>query len=277
MKKLLILFFVLGLSVPFAMGQQDIEGGKDPALFTRMPNHHISDFADNQFDSYEFKLSSSKTQVVEGHLLRVSYDINENAPAVSGIQVVRNYTNAVKKIGGQVLYEWEDGGYQCSVMKVVRNNLEVWAYVESAGNGMYKVVVVEKQLMNQDVVADAASMASSIKESGKVAVYGIHFDFNKSELKPESQETLKQIKKLLDSDPALNLYVVGHTDNIGVFENNMKLSLDRANAVVNALTTQYSVSASRLKAWGDGPTAPVATNATDEGRALNRRVELVKK
>ena len=276
MKKLLIISMLLITAFAIARAQQDVEGGKDPALFTRMPNHHISNYTDSQFDKYEFWISNGKAQAVEGHVLRISYDINDNAPEVSGIQVVRNYTNAIKKIGGQIVYEWEDGGYQCSVMKVVKNNQEVWAYVESAGNGMYKVVVAEKQLMNQDVVADASSMAKSIDESGKVAIYGIHFDTGKSTLKPESQSTMQQIKKLLDSNPSLKLYVVGHTDNVGDFDSNMKLSNDRANAVVNALTTQYGINASRLKAWGDGPTAPVATNGTDEDRALNRRVELVK-
>jgi outer membrane protein OmpA-like peptidoglycan-associated protein len=130
--------------------------------------------------------------------------------------------------------------------------------------------------MAQDVVADASSMANSIRESGKVAVYGIYFDTGKSVLKPESQPTLEQISKLLKADPSLKLYVVGHTDNTGVFDANMKLSMERATSVVNALVSQFSVSASLLKACGNGPTSPVATNDTEEGRALNRRVELVK-
>ena len=195
---------------------------------------------------------------------------------MSGLQVVRNYTNAIKKVGGQIIYEWEDGGYQCSVMKLVKNGTETWAYVESAGNGMYKIEIAEKQAMNQDVVADASSMSKSIKESGKVAVYGIYFDTGKSTLKPESTPALKEITKLLNSDPTLKLYVVGHTDNVGKIETNMKLSMDRAIAVVNALVTQYSVYAARLYSCGDGPTCPVATNVTEEGKALNRRVELVK-
>jgi OOP family OmpA-OmpF porin len=130
--------------------------------------------------------------------------------------------------------------------------------------------------MAQDVVADASSMAKSINETGKVAVYGIYFDTGKSTLKTESTPTLQEIAKLLKADPALKVYVVGHTDNTGTFEANMKLSLDRANAVVDALVSQHGVNAASLKAWGDGPTAPVATNSTEEGKALNRRVELVK-
>lgn len=276
MQKLLCFLLVMLGSVAFLSAQEDYAGSKDPAMFSRMPNHHISDYTDNQFDKFEFKISDGKTQTVEGHLIKINYSINDNAPAVSGIQVVRNYTNAIKKIGGQIIYEWEDGGYQCSVMKLVKNGMEIWAYVESAGNGMYNLDLVEKQAMNQDVVANANSLANSIKESGKVAVYGIYFDSGKSVLKPESQPTLQEISKLLKNDPALKLYVVGHTDNTGAFDANMKLSMDRALAVVNALVSQFSVDASRLKACGDGPTSPVASNDKEEGKALNRRVELVK-
>jgi OmpA-OmpF porin, OOP family len=80
----------------------------------------------------------------------------------------------------------------------------------------------------------------------------------------------------LKADPNLKLHVVGHTDNTGIFSENMRLSMDRAVAVVNALVSQFSVNAARLNACGDGPTSPVASNDTEDGRALNRRVELVK-
>jgi len=119
-------------------------------------------------------------------------------------------------------------------------------------------------------------MASSIKETGKVAIYGIYFDTGKATLKPESQPTLLEIAKLLKTNPGLKLYVVGHTDNTGAFDANVKLSMDRAAAVVNALVSKQSVNVASLKACGDGPTSPVATNDTEEGKALNRRVELVK-
>jgi OmpA-OmpF porin, OOP family len=160
-------------------------------------------------------------------------------------------------------------------MKVVKDGKEVWAYVYAAGN-TYNINIIEKEAMNQDVVADASSMASSIKATGKVAVYGIYFDSGQSMLKPESKPTLQEISKLMAADPGLKLYVVGHTDNTGTFDANMKLSLDRAAAVVNALVSQFSVNTARLKACGNGPTSPVATNNTEEGKALNRRVELVK-
>jgi outer membrane protein OmpA-like peptidoglycan-associated protein len=258
------------------IAQEDAEGSKDPAMFTRMPGFHIYRYDDLQFDKHEFPLNPEKNQAVEGHSLFIIYWLNDNVQTPSPLQIVRNYTNAIKKIGGQLIYEFEDGGSQNVILKLVKNNLEVWAHVSAASNGTYSVSIIEKQTMSQDVVADASSMASSIKETGKVAVYGIYFDTGKSILKPESQPTLQEITKLLKADPDLKLYVVGHTDNTGTLDANMRLSMDRAVAVVNALVSQFSVNTARLKACGDGPTSPVASNENEKGRALNRRVELVK-
>ncbi len=276
MKKIIgTLVFTLILANP-VWCQEDSEGCKDPALFTRMPNFHIYRCEDIQFDKLEFWISPDKKQPVEGHMLMVNYYLNDNAQAPSGLQIARNYTNAAKKIGGQILYEYEDGGIQNSVMKIVKDGQEVWAHVSAGGNGMYTIFIIEKQLMSQDVVADANSMAKSINETGKVALYGIYFDSGKSFIKPESKFALEEISKLLKSDPSLKIYVVGHTDNTGSYDSNMKLSMERASAVVAALASMYSVNVANLKPCGNGPTCPVASNETEEGKAKNRRVELVK-
>jgi OmpA-OmpF porin, OOP family len=270
----LLLVFITAVSRTYA--QEDAEGSKDPPLFTRMPGYHIYRYDDLQFDKYEFKVSDSKSQVVEGHHLLIYYDLNNNVTPPSPLQVGRNYINAIKKIGGQLVYEYDDAGENV-VLKIAKNGIETWAYIYASGNGSYTIHLIEKESMKQDVVADANSLMSSIKETGKVAVYGIYFDSGKSVLKPESDPTLQEISKLLKNNPDLKLYVVGHTDNTGIYESNIKLSMDRASAVINALVTKYSVTNTRLTACGDGPTAPVATNDTEEGKALNRRVELVKK
>jgi outer membrane protein OmpA-like peptidoglycan-associated protein len=277
MKRLIgsLLLMLTGI-VPL-IAQDDTEDSKDPALFTRMPGFYIYRYDDLQFDKYEFPLNAAgKTQSVEGHYLFIIYWLKENVQSPSPLQIIRNYTNAIKKIGGQSLYEYEDGGVQFAVLKIIKSGKETWAHVSASANGTYSIYIIEKQAMEQDVVADASSMAKSIEETGKVAVYGIYFDSGKSTLKPESLPTLQEIAKLLKADPALKLYVVGHTDNTGTFDANMKLSMDRAAAVVNALVSEQTVNAASLKACGDGPTAPVATNDTEEGKALNRRVELVK-
>jgi OmpA-OmpF porin, OOP family len=276
MKKFIISFLVILAGIAPLRAQDDAENCKDPALFNRMTAFHIYRCEDLQFDKYDFPSGSGKIQSIEGHHILIHYYLNDNAQSPSAIQIVRNYTNATKKIGGQIVYEYEDGGLQNSTMKVVKNGQEVWVFVNAGGNGMYSINLVEKQAMTQDVVADANSMANSIKESGKVALYGIYFDTGKSTLKPESQPALQEISKLLKADPNLKLYVVGHTDNTGLFSSNIKLSMDRATTVINALTSQFSINPARLTAFGDGPTSPVAANDTEEGRALNRRVELVK-
>ena len=276
--RLSVIFLLTGILVlacPCAFSQNDAEGSKDPSLFTRMPGYHIYRYDDLQFDQYEFKISGNKTQVVQGHSLFIMYDPNDNIQAPSPLQIGHNYINAAKSVGGQLVYEFHDPGEDV-VVKVVKNNMETWAYVTANGNGSYSIHLIEKEAMKQDVVADASAMDKSIKESGKATLYGIYFDTGKAEVKPESQAALKEIATLLKNDATLKLYVVGHTDNTGTLEANMKLSQDRAVGVVNALVSNYSVGASRLKACGDGPTAPVASNDKEEGRALNRRVELVK-
>ena len=126
------------------------------------------------------------------------------------------------------------------------------------------------------VTVDANAMAKEIAATGHVAVYGIHFDTNRADLKPESDAALEEIAKLLKLDPNLKLLVVGHTDNVGGYDANMTLSDRRAAAVFQALTSKHGIPAVRLRAVGVGMAAPVAPNETEEGRAKNRRVELVR-
>ncbi len=272
---ILLLSGITILTANGVQAQNDAEGSKDPVLFTRMPGYQISRYDDLQFDQYEFRVSDSKTRIVEGHSLFIIYDANDNIQVPSPLQIGRNYINAAKSVGGQLVYEFHDPGEDV-VVKVVKNNMETWAYVTANGNGSYSIHLIEKQTMKQDVIADASTMDKSIKESGKATLYGIYFDTGKADVKPESDATLKEIVKLLKNESNLKLYVVGHTDNTGTPDANMKLSQDRAMAVVNALVSKYAINANRLKAYGDGPTAPVMSNDSEEGRALNRRVELVK-
>jgi len=273
---LLLILCAVSLHLALAASDpDDREGGKDPALFSRMPGFHIYNYKELEFDRREFWVGRDKKQPVEGRYYYVDYYANEGIKIPSGLQIVRNYVNAAKAIGGTLVYEWEDGGTQYVTLKVVKDNSEVWAEVSGASNGMYNVNIIEKQLMKQDVVATAESLAGNINETGKAAVYGIYFDTGKAEIKQGSEPALAEIVKLLNSDSQLKLYVVGHTDNVGLFEYNIKLSQDRAAAVVKVLNGKYGITSSRLTPFGDGPTAPVASNKSEEGRAKNRRVELV--
>lgn len=124
-------------------------------------------------------------------------------------------------------------------------------------------------------ILDAEAMASSLDAQGKITVENIYFDFGKTDLLPESGDAIAEIARLLSDRTEIGLYVVGHTDSVGGFEANIALSRARAAAVVNALETRHEVAAGRAVPAGVGPLAPVASNATDAGRALNRRVEIV--
>lgn len=141
---------------------------------------------------------------------------------------------------------------------------------------MAVVDVMELKAMAQKMVTvKAAEMAQAINTQGRVALYGLYFDTAKAEVKPESKDTLEQIAQLLKTTPKLKLLVVGHTDNVGEFSGNMDLSRRRAESVIQALVHQYKVDRKRLSPVGVSFASPVASNDTEDGKAKNRRVELV--
>ncbi len=140
-----------------------------------------------------------------------------------------------------------------------------------------QIVMVAPQGMETKMTfLNADDMSKAIGESGKVALYGVYFDNDKDSVRADSQPTLQEIVKLLSSDPKLKIQVVGHTDNQGTPDYNLDLSRRRAANVVRALTSTYGVPAARLSSFGCGPYSPVSSNDSDDGRAKNRRVELVK-
>jgi len=260
----------------------DQPGFHDPQLFTRLPGYFLSEgnsVQEQQFGSHTFVTQTGNRraeQRVEGHLQQFLYtfDQSRGAPA-SGLQIIRNYENAARRLGGKVLYSVEDFPSSHSTLQITRDGRETWVEVEAYGN-TYTLVIVEREAMAQDVVANADALRTGLAQSGHVAVPGIYFDTGKSELKPESDPALREVVRLLQTDPALRLWVVGHTDSQGTPESNVTLSEARAAAVIRALAGM-GVAAARLAPHGAGPYAPVGTNDDEEGRARNRRVELVKR
>ncbi len=256
-----------------AIAQEDVPESKDHSLLTRMSGFYISGYEEKDFAQADFKNSKGEDIRVEGHKYDIEYDIKEGSKAPSELQILKNYENAVTKIGGALVYE---SASEEAWLKVEEGGKIIWIYVFAhCDGGCYELTIVEKEKMVQEVVADAKSLAQDISSTGHASVYGIHFDFNKAEVKPESEPTLKEIAKLLQQDPKLKLYMVGHTDNVGEIDYNMELSQARAEAVVKTLVSKYGVASDRLKAYGVGPLVPVASNKSEDGRAENRRVELV--
>lgn len=137
-------------------------------------------------------------------------------------------------------------------------------------------VVEPKAMETGQVTVDPAALQAGLAAQGRVTLTGLFFDTGKTELKPESKAQLEAMAELLKNQPTLKAWIVGHTDNVGSFEANEKLSLARAQAVVAALTAApYKVDAKRLVPKGLANLAPVAGNGDEAGRARNRRVELV--
>ena len=274
--KLKIFLAVCFLFSALIYSQEDIKGSKDHPLFNRMPGYRIMHYKEQEFDVYkDFLNEKGKKMTVEGHFYYFNYGIKKGEKKASGPQVLRNYMNAVTKPGGKVVFE--EGC--CNVyLKLKKNNKITWVRVKAYKDaGSYQVWIIEEAEMEQDIVADPQAMANDIERTGRVAIYGIYFDTDSYKIKSESEPTLKAIAELLKSNSKLNLYVVGHTDFTGNLDHNMKLSENRAQAVVDALVKDYGISAIRLIAKGVGPLSPVSTNKTDEGKQLNRRVELVER
>ena len=277
MKKTLIVLMsvvLLLLAVNVTAQQADSKGCQDHPLFpTRMPEYRLGSCKVEAFGVYEFYATKGPKIPVEGKFTYICYNFTgERTNEPSGLAVVRNYENAIQKVGGTILQSdpqrWVNG-------KIVKDGQEVWVQAEK-GNGAIWLRIVEKQAMEQYIVADAAAFSNDINATGHAAVYGINFDTGKATIKPDSAQAIEEIAKLLKADPNLKIHVVGHTDNTGGVDSNIKLSQERAEAVLQALVREHGIAAARLRSYGCGQFAPVASNDSEEGRAKNRRVELVK-
>ena len=273
-KAAVLLLTLLCVSLPAAAAEQDKKGCTDhPAFPKRMSGYFIADCETRDFDAFKFETKNPREKTtVEGRWTKITYRMFKDSQQPSALAVVRNYENAVKAAGGTVLFvdtnRWMNG-------KLAKDGKEIWAQAQK-GNGLIWLNIVEKGEMTQEVVADAAALGNDLKSAGHVAVYGILFDTGKADIKPESAQAIGEIAKLLKADAGLKLHVVGHTDSVGSVDSNLRLSQARAEAVLQALVKEHGIVASRLRAFGNGPFAPVASNDAEEGRTKNRRVELVK-
>jgi len=291
------------LAVSLGVAQdKDVEGSKDHPLISRYPGSVITEYSATEFDQYTLPLGKlqqdqwAKSQSLEGKLTRIHYAIPIGR---STLEVSRNYAQALQSAGFLTLFSCSSGE-QCGggavgnvgwcggcsprqlSAKLSRSEGDVYVsfHIEQDNPNVQAQVqldVIEMKPMEAGLVTvDAAALAGDITRTGHSAVYGIYFDTGKADVKPESDAALKEIAKLLQENATLKLHVVGHTDNVGQLASNMDLSHRRADAVVKVLTTKYSIAAARLDAQGVGPLAPVASNDSEDGRAKNRRVELVK-
>jgi len=297
----IVISLVVLISATAAWSQQarpDAKGSKDHPLVPRYASSYIAGYSQKAFEEYylplgKFGVEPPKEQRLEGKYTSIFYYFPADR---STLEVMRNYEQALAKAGFKVLFQCTQaectagsGAFKRSrtlgsiypgdsrylAAKLSRPAGDVYAAVHIRPEQVYLDVLEVAGMEEKMITIDAATMAGDIVRSGHASIYGILFDTDKADLKPESDAALKEIVKLLKDNPTLRLHVVGHTDSTGSLEHNMALSGRRAEAVTKMLTTKYGVATNRLRAHGIGPIAPVATNRTEEGKALNRRVELV--
>jgi len=249
-----------------------------------------------------------KQQKIEGKVTRITYFAPKGR---SCLEVFKNYENELTAKGAETLFSGsgpDELGYTFGGLPQFDDiDGQLFGYSHTnARYGAYKVgdtyaviyaaefdfgathhpidkgqtavqvdIIDAKPMQEKMVSVDASEMDKQIAANGKVALYGIYFDFNKADVKSESEPALVEIGKLLQARPKLAVLVVGHTDAVGSFESNRVLSQKRADAIVSNLTSKQAIDRKRLFAVGVSFASPVATNTTEEGRAKNRRVELV--
>ena len=256
---------VVCLAICTAFAQpRDKPGCNEPSYVSRFPGSTIGNCTHENFGSIKMPLPKGGSRQVEGELDNVFFNVEKGH---SDVEVRRNFVNAFQAAGFAVDYE------EGRNLVVHKDNLWVWGSISSNN---YRLISVREKAMQQQVVASAKDLETGLNASGHITANGILFDTDKADLKAESKAALDEIGALLRNQPNLKIYVVGHTDNQGNLAHNMELSKARAASVVKALETQYGVQAARMGSFGDGPYAPIASNDNEDGRARNRRVELVK-
>lgn len=277
MKKILI-SLLMSYIVLYSFAQKDNPDclEKTIPLFTPMNGFYLEWCNYSEFGSYEFLVDRGARAIKKEGIYREVWfrKKEDNKRVVSGLQILQNHVNAIKAVGGEVLKE-SDG----NVFRTTYNGKELWIYVNANTNSEdqdnYGIFSIEIDVMKQEI--SALDIKGSIASQGKIALYGILFDTGKSDIKPESEKAISTVAAYLKENPEIKVYIVGHTDNVGDYAMNQKLSKARGESVKNYLVSKYQISATRLTGDGAGPICPVTSNDTEAGRTLNRRVEIVKR
>jgi OOP family OmpA-OmpF porin len=283
---------------------RDVARARDYPGIGRFGGSVITGYQAKDFDALRLQAAAFRdgkpadARRLEGKVTRIAY---RTGPGPSILEVARNFETQLAKAGFETLvacdadpcggipfvesvdtlpipqmwvdgFEYryfagrrQDGGRETyAAVLVSRNNDQVYAQLTVAVLG-----AIENRMV------DAATMAKGLGDKGHIALYGIYFDTDKAVIKPESRPTLDEIAKLLRGQPQLTVVIVGHTDSQGAYDYNMDLSRRRAEAIAAELAARYGIAKPRLRTAGVGFLAPLGSNATEDGRSLNRRVELV--
>ena len=300
----LLLALIIHAPTGAAAQTRDVAGAKDFPGIGRFGGSVITGYQMKDFDAARMQAAAFKdgnpadARRLEGRITRIAY---ATKPGPSILEVSRNFETQLAKAGFETLLAcdtdacggipfteaidvlpipqmWVDGfNYHYYAGRKLEGGRETYASVVVSENNreIHAQLTVAELGAIENKMVDAAAMAKGLGETGHIALYGIYFDTDKAAIKPESRPTLDQIAKLLTSQPQLNVFIVGHTDSQGTYDYNLDLSRRRAEAIATELVKSYRIAQARLRTAGVGLLAPVGSNATEAGRALNRRVELV--
>ncbi len=288
------------------------EPGVDHPAVARYPGAEMGRYDFKEYEQARLILSrphrpssgdytADRTEIAEGQVTYIEYKI---PGTVSALQVFRNHQSSLRRSGFQELFVCErpciDGsvddlrkllmardlhlspwGLDNQYLAARRGNTSVSLLVNKNGSSqsdtLVTMFVIDKGSLDDAKmgITGASPIAQALAASGKADIYGFLFDSGKSQLKPSSDATLAELAKVLQDNPGLRIDVIGHTDNMGREDSNLALSAARAQAVTGALTNRHGIAPERLTALGRGADQPVADNGSNEGRARNRRVEIV--
>ncbi len=298
-----------------AQRDTDIEGGKDHALISRFEGSVIEFYDHKNYDEYTLVLgfTEEEGQVeevlnIEGEVTRIQYSTQGDHTV---FEIYKNYELALESANFTTLFTWSDKmakqpgwefwfynyygdinkmsspydhpdgrmGFRYLVASGLNEgrNVYIVLYISSDDDAdwiLTSMDVIEEKEMKTGLVT-ARSIEKGLQLSGHSVLSGLLFDTGEATIKSESEPALKNIAEYLKANPDNKFFIVGHTDNVGDFDNNMSLSENRAKAVMDKMVSGYGVDAGQLKAYGVSSLSPVASNLTEEGRAKNRRVEIV--
>lgn len=280
MKKLILSLALLIATIVSGYSQDDAEGCKDHAMLTRMPTYFISSCS-HSYNQSEIATGIANGEqirkMIEGNVTTIEYSRKEDTDGKlpSWFQISKNYENALTKIGGKKVYS----DLERSTFHVTGNNKDVWISLElnssdADGVNVYSFVakIIEIEAMKQEILA--TDIFEKLSAEGHIALY-ITFETGKSDIKAESQKVIDEMAEMLKTNASLKVSIEGHTDNVGTPAANKTLSEARAKAVMNALIAK-GIDKARLSSKGWGQEKPIEDNKTEEGKAKNRRVEIVK-
>ncbi|MCD4794351.1 MAG: OmpA family protein [Bacteroidales bacterium] len=297
---------ILMVTMLIAFTSVNLFAQKTKDIISIYPGSHVAYDDDLGYDEFYVctgKTSDDKIKIdtIEGY---IHHRFCYFPKGCSCLQIIRNYEEVISKYGGSVLHSantkeciksflkkgnpnrtsrnfeyqfFRDQAFKYFSAKIPSDTLDYYVMIviaNCAGKPVYSLVTVKTKPMEMGMIS-VENIHDGMSTKGHIAVYDILFDTGKSEIMDESADALKNIAEYLNAHSDKKYFIVGHTDNVGDFEANIKLSTERANAVVNELIIKYSVKKEQLKPYGVGPVSPVALNSTDKGKAKNRRVEIV--